>query len=72
MELRHLRHYVAMAEELNVRQAATRLYLSGRKHLYPFAILLRGLPAERLWLENETVYNLSEIDNGAHLSETWV
>ena len=28
MELRHLRYYVAVAEELNVRQAATGLHLS--------------------------------------------
>ncbi len=40
---------MAVAEELNVRQAATRLHLSGQKHLYPFAVLLRELPAERRW-----------------------
>jgi hypothetical protein len=47
MELRHLRCFVAVAEELNVRQAAARLQ-SGQKHLYPFAVL-RELPAERRW-----------------------
>jgi hypothetical protein len=25
------------------------LHLSGQKHLYPFAVLLRELPAERRW-----------------------
>jgi DNA-binding transcriptional LysR family regulator len=28
MQVRHLRYFVAVAEELNVRQAATRLHLS--------------------------------------------
>jgi len=40
---------LAVAEELNVRQAAARLHLSGQKHWYPFAVLLRELPAERRW-----------------------
>jgi hypothetical protein len=38
-----------VAEELNVRQTAARLHLSGQKHWYPFAVLLRELPAERCW-----------------------
>jgi hypothetical protein len=40
---------VAVAEELNICHTATRLHLSGQKHLYPFAVLLRELPAERRW-----------------------
>jgi hypothetical protein len=40
---------VAVAEELNICHTATRLHLSGQKHLYPFPVLLRELPAERRW-----------------------
>ena len=48
-EIDHLGCCVAVAEELNIRHTATRLHLSGQKHLYPFAVLLRELPAERRW-----------------------
>jgi hypothetical protein len=48
-ELRHLRYFMAGPKNSMSVRAAARLHLSGQKHLYPFAVLLRELPAERRW-----------------------
>jgi hypothetical protein len=64
---------VAVAEELNVRQAAARQHLSGQKHLYPFAVLLRELPAERRWnlLQRAQLWPVPLAERVARAARRW-
>ena len=62
MELRHLRYYVAVAEELNVRQAATGLHLSQPS--------VSGQPLFQSRDSNQHEANAFGIEDRAHLLET--